>query len=96
MKILVALKQLPARDSSIRTDARGKWCDEQDPGYEINEPDAYAPAAALLLKDQHGGEVVVVCAGRDRAASSNSLTMGRRLTAAVRKLWVDRPGGLSY
>jgi electron transfer flavoprotein beta subunit len=70
MKIIVALKQVPVRDSAVRIDPRGQWFDETDLSYEINEPDAYALEAALLLKDKHGGEVVALCAGPDRAASS--------------------------
>ena len=67
MKIIVALKQVPVRDSSLRVDSSGKWIDEEDLSYEVNEPDAYALEAALLLKDKHGGEVVVLSAGPDRA-----------------------------
>jgi electron transfer flavoprotein beta subunit len=70
MKILVALKQVPVRDSSLRVDSRAKWIDEEDLSYEINEPDAYALEEALILKDKHGGEVVVLCAGPGRASSS--------------------------
>jgi electron transfer flavoprotein beta subunit len=70
MKILVALKQVPARDSQIRISADGRWLDESDLSYEINEPDAYALEAALQLREQHGGEVVVLCAGPERAGSS--------------------------
>jgi len=70
MKILVALKQVPARDSQIRISADGRWLDESDVSYEINEPDAYALEAALQLREQHGGEVVVLCAGPERATSS--------------------------
>ena len=68
MKIIVAIKQVPARDSMVRIDSAGKWIDEQDLSFEINEPDAYALETALLLKEKHGGEVVVVCAGPDRAS----------------------------
>lgn len=70
MKIIVALKQVPARDSQLKVDSSGKWIDESDLSYEINEPDAYALEEALQLKEKHGGEVVVLCAGPDRAASS--------------------------
>jgi len=70
MKILVALKQVPARDSLLRIDASGRWLDESDLTFEINEPDAYALEAALQLKEQHGGEVVVLSAGPERALSS--------------------------
>jgi len=70
MKIIVAAKQVPVRDSGNHVDASGKWLEEQDLSFEINEPDAYALEAALLLKEQHGGEVIVVCAGPERAAQT--------------------------
>ena len=70
MKILVALKQVPARDSSLRLDVSDRWIQDADLSYEINEPDAYALEAALQLKEKHGGEVVVVSAGPARAAQS--------------------------
>src|SRR6204780_730202 len=67
MKILVAIKQVPARDSQLRIAASGKWIEEGDIAYEINEPDAYALEEALQLKEKHGGEVVALCAGPARA-----------------------------
>jgi len=70
MKIIVALKQVPSRDSQLKIAAGGKWIDESDLSFEINEPDAYALEEALQLKEKHGGEVVVLCAGPERAASS--------------------------
>lgn len=70
MKIIVALKQVPARDSQLTVAPSGKWIDESDLSFEINEPDAYALEEALQLKEKHGGEVVVLCAGPERAASS--------------------------
>ena len=70
MQIVVAIKQVPARDSAVHIAPHGKWIDEQDLSWEINEPDAYALEAALLLKEKHGGEVVVLCAGPGRVQSS--------------------------
>ena len=70
MKILVAIKQVPARDSLLTASADGKWIDESGLDYEINEPDAYALEEALQLKEAHGGEVVALCAGPDRAGST--------------------------
>ena len=43
---------------------------EADLSFEINEPDAYALEEALQLKEKHGGEVVVLCAGPARAAQT--------------------------
>ena len=70
MKILVAIKQVPARDSQLRIASSGKWIEEGDLAYEINEPDAYALEAGLQLKEKHGGEVIALCAAPERAATT--------------------------
>lgn len=70
MKILVAIKQVPERDAQISIAPDGKWIDESDLSYTINEPDAYALEEALQLKEKNGGEVVVLCAGPERVAST--------------------------
>src|SRR5579864_1539376 len=70
MKIIVAIKQVPARDSQLRIASSTKWIEEADVTYEINEPDAYALEEALQLKEKNGGEVVALCAGPARAAQT--------------------------
>src|SRR5438128_5152974 len=70
MKLIVAIKQVPIRDSQLRVDASGRWIQEADLSFEINEPDAYALEEALRLKEKHGGEVVALCAGPARAAQT--------------------------
>src|SRR6266852_8236350 len=70
MKIIVAIKQVPVRDSQLRPDGSSKWIQEADLSFEINEPDAYALEEALQLKEKHGGEVVALCAGTGRAAQT--------------------------
>lgn len=70
MKIVVCIKQAPARDSLLRVDAASAWIDEADLSWEINEPDAYALEAGLQLKEKHGGEVVALCAGPSRASQT--------------------------
>ncbi len=70
MKIVVAIKQVPARDSQLRIASSSKWIEEADLTYEINEPDAYALEAGLQLKEKHGGEVIALCAGPARAAQT--------------------------
>jgi electron transfer flavoprotein beta subunit len=70
MKIFVAIKQVPARDSQLRIASSAKWIEDADLSYEINEPDAYALEAGLQLKEKHGGEVVAICAGPARAAQT--------------------------
>jgi len=71
LKIVVAIKQVPERDAPIHIASDGKWIDDADLNYTINEPDAYALEEALQLKEKNGtGEVIVVCAGPDRVQST--------------------------
>src|ERR1700716_1097054 len=68
MKIIVSIKQVPVRDSQLRIDANGRWIQENDLSFEINEPDAYALEEALQLKEKNGGGVKALCAGPARAS----------------------------
>jgi electron transfer flavoprotein beta subunit len=110
MKILVAVKQVPERDAQVHVAADGKWIDEGDLSYTINEPDAYALEEALQLKEKHGGEVVVVCAGPERVTSTlrealakgadraihiESDDLGERDTLGVAKMLADAVKGES-
>lgn len=71
MKIVVAIKQVPERDAPLRIAANGRWIEEGDLTYTINEPDAYALEEALQLREKQGaGEVIVVSAGPERVQST--------------------------
>lgn len=70
MKIVVAIKQVPSRDSQLKVNASGSWIEDSDLAWEINEPDAYALEAGLQLKEKLTGEVVVLCAGPDSAGQT--------------------------
>ena len=75
MKIVVAIKQVPSRDSLLKVNGEGTWIDDADLSYEINEPDAYALETGLQLREKEGGpgpgnEVVVICVGPDRASQT--------------------------
>ena len=70
MRIAVAIKQVPLRDSPLRVNSAGTWIVEDNLSFEINEPDAYALEEALQLREKHGGEVIVISAGPARVAQS--------------------------
>ena len=70
MKIAVAIKQVPLRDSPLRVNAAGTWIEEDNLSFEINEPDAYALEEALQLREKHGGEVIVISAGPARVSQT--------------------------
>ena len=59
------LRRLTAGTSGDR-----RWIEESDLTFEINEPDAYALEEALQLREKHGGEVVALCLGPERATST--------------------------
>ena len=59
LKIVVCIKQVPARDAPLRIAETGVWIREADISFETNEPDSYALSnsfgfggtnAALLFK----------------------------------------------
>jgi electron transfer flavoprotein beta subunit len=83
MKTIVAMKQVPARDSLLRVDADGRWVDTSDLSFEINEPDAYAIEEALQIREKAGGEVVALCAGPDRAAQSIREALAKGVDRAI-------------
>jgi electron transfer flavoprotein beta subunit len=65
MKIVVCIKQVPARDALLVI-AEGGWIRETDIGFEMNEPDSFALEEALRLKEKHTGEVIAVSMGPER------------------------------
>src|ERR1700757_3682824 len=83
MKIIVCIKQVPIRDSQLKIDASGRWIQEADLGFEINEPDAYALEEALQLKEKHGGEVIALCAGPARASQTIREALAKGADRAV-------------
>jgi len=84
MKIIVSVKQVPARDSSLRE------LETSDFSFEMNEPDAYALEEALQLRDKLGGEVVVVSAG---PASAGQIIREALAKGADRAIHVETAEG---
>ncbi|MSO19028.1 MAG: electron transfer flavoprotein subunit beta/FixA family protein [Acidobacteria bacterium] len=70
MKILVCLKQVSAKESTLRLSEDSLHVRESDLSFEINEPDTFALEEALRLKEKLGGEVVVVSLGPARILAS--------------------------
>src|SRR5277367_3488607 len=96
MKIIVAIKQVPERDARIRIDAAAKWIDLQDVEFMLNESDAYALEEALLLKEAHGGEVVVVSAGPERVGKTIREALAKGADRAIHIESPDETALASY
>jgi len=78
MKIVVLVKQVPdsGAERNLRTD--DNTVDRESANNVINEMDEYAIEEALRLREAHGGQVIVLTMGPQRAADSirKALSMG--------------------
>ncbi len=83
MKIAVCIKQVPTRDWQPRVNEAKTWVRDQEAGFEVNEPDAYALEEGLRLKEKHGGEVVVCSAGPARVAQALREALARGADRAI-------------
>jgi electron transfer flavoprotein beta subunit len=83
MKIAVCIKQVVTREWQLRVNDEKTWIRDQDASFELNEPDAYALEEALRLKEKHGGEVVVCCAGPARATQVIREALARGADRAI-------------
>ncbi len=92
MKIVVAIKQVPDRDTPVHIAANSKWIEERELQWAMNEPDAYALEEALLLKEKVGGEVIVVSAGPERVGSTIREALAKGADRAIHILCDDLNG----
>jgi electron transfer flavoprotein beta subunit len=83
MKIAVCIKQVVTREWQLRINDQKTWIRDQDASFELNEPDAYALEEALRLKEKHGGEVIVCCAGPARATQVIREALARGADRAI-------------
>lgn len=83
MKILVLMKQIPARDSVLRLSPGHRQIEEAGLVYETNGPDTYALEAGLQLRQKEGGELIVLTAGPQRAAQTIKEALAKGADRAV-------------
>lgn len=78
MRVAVCIKQVPDTEARLRVARDGRWIDEEDLPFVINESDEYALEEALALAEKHGGEVVVFSLGpaRVKEALRKALALG--------------------
>jgi len=79
MKILVCVKQVPDMESKFKVNAEGKWYDNTDLAWRMNEYDEYAVEQAVQLKEQVGeADVTILSIGSDRVKETmkKALAMG--------------------
>jgi electron transfer flavoprotein beta subunit len=91
LKILVTAKRVEDPESKIRVKPDGTGILTDGVNYKINPFDEIAVEEALRLKEKHGGEVIVVSIGGDKATTEirAALAMG-----AERGILVKHEGAL--
>jgi electron transfer flavoprotein beta subunit len=83
LKIVVCIKQVPAKDAPLHIDAAANWIRETDISFEMNEPDSYALEEALRLKEKHGGEVVALSMGPERVKQTIKEALAKGADRAI-------------
>lgn len=78
MKIAVCIKQVPNSEARLRLSRDGRWLDEEDLPFIVNESDEYALEEGLRLAERTGGEVVAFSLGPERVrdALRKALALG--------------------
>ena len=70
MRIAVCIKQVPDTEARLRVRSDGRWIDEEDLPFKINESDEYALEEALTLAEETDGEVIVYSLGPERVTEA--------------------------
>jgi electron transfer flavoprotein beta subunit len=83
VKIGVCVKQVPAKDAPLALVDGSAWIRESDIGFETNEPDGFALEEALRLKEKHGGEVVAISMGPERAKQTLKEALAKGAERAI-------------
>lgn len=83
MNIAVCIKQVPDTEARLRVAKDGRWIDEEDLPFVINESDEYALEEALQIAEATGGEVVVFSLGPRRVQEALRKALALGATRAV-------------
>ena len=84
MKIAVCIKQVPDTEARLRVGKDGRWIEEEDLPFVINESDEYALEEALRIAEKTGGEVVVFSLGPERVREALRKALALGAARAVR------------
>jgi len=97
MKLLVAIKHVPDTEARVRVAADGVSLEENGVKFVISPYDEFALEEALRIREARGGEVVLVCAGPEGAASTlrQGLAMGADRAVHVCDDGFDRADALA-
>ena len=85
MRIAVCIKRVPdTAEADVKVDSSAKAVVEDKLAFTVNEADNYALEEALLLKEKHDAEVVLVTVGQKEAEEVLRMGMAKGAASAVR------------
>ena len=97
MNIAVCVKQVPDTETKIRIDGTGTYIDEAGVNFVVSPYDEFAVEEAIKIKESKGaGEVVVLSAGPERAATAlrSCLAVGADRAIHLKADGLDRTDAL--
>jgi len=86
MRVAVCIKQVPDTEARLRISKDGRWVDEEDLPFVINESDTYALEEGLRLAEASDGEVIVFSLGPARVKEALRKTLALGAARAVHLL----------
>ncbi|HNA81221.1 MAG TPA: electron transfer flavoprotein subunit beta/FixA family protein [Thiobacillaceae bacterium] len=92
LKIAVCIKQVPSTSAPLQLDAGTRWLKEGETTFETNAADNHALEAALAIRDQLGGEVVVLTLGPERATEALREALAKGADRAIHLVSDQAPG----
>jgi len=97
MKLLVAVKHVPDTEARVRVAPDGISLDETGVKFVLSPYDEFALEEALRIREARGGEVILVCAGKEAATATlrQGLAMGADRAVIVRDEGFDRADALA-
>src|ERR687892_52185 len=83
MRIAVCIKQVPNTEARLRVSRDGRWLDEEDLPFILNESDEYALEEGLRIAEKTVGAARAVHLADPAFRGSDALATGRALAAAL-------------
>jgi electron transfer flavoprotein beta subunit len=86
MKVVACVKYVPDTAIKVKIASDGKSVEVSDVTFVVNPYDEFAVEEALQIKEKHGGEVIVVSAGSEKASAGlrNCLALGADSAILIR------------
>jgi electron transfer flavoprotein beta subunit len=96
MKIVVVIEHVPDTETKIKIGPDGRSIDEASVKWVMSPYDEFALEQALRIRDASGGEVVLVCAGREGSQPTlrQGLAMGADRAVLIQDGRLERCDGL--